>query len=198
MNTLLKLSSIVSIFLFVSCATSKTYAPSETTTTPRNGFLANEQIDIVFFDSRTEKDQSVEVQNSILNHLRKTYPDANFHKLNSSEYFSSPEKGKITLKINTAGYNAGFGVESTSGIGSINGQPFVFSGVADGKWNGLTGLGVMLYDYRDGENKYTKEISDVVSKPNTGGYSTARNALQEAFQNAMNGVASFLDQSLME
>ncbi len=198
MNTLLKLSSIISIFLFVSCATSKTYAPSQTTTTPRTGFLANEQIDIVFFDSRTEKAQSEEVQNSILEHLRKTYPAASFQKINSSEYFSSPENGKITLKINIAGYNAGFGVESTSGIGSINGQPFVFSGVADGKWNGLTGLGVMLYDYRDGEDKYSNEISDVTSKPNTGGYSTARNALQTSFQNVLNSLASFLDQSLME
>ncbi len=200
MNTFLKICSVVSIFLFVSCATSKTYAPSQTSTTPRSGFLKNERIDVVFFDSRSEKDASLEVQNSILEHLRKTYPAANFQKINSSEYFSSPENSKITLKINVAGYNAGFGVESTSGIGSINGQPFVFrfSGVADGKWNGLTGLGVMLYDYRDGEDKYSKEISDVVSKPNTGGYSTARSALQSSFQNVMNGLASFLDQSLME
>lgn len=187
-----------SLLLMFSCATSKTYAPSQTSTTPRSGFLENERIDVVFFDSRSEKDASAKVQNSILEHLEKTYPAANFQKINSSEYFSSPENGKITLKINVAGYNAGFGVESTSGIGSINGQPFVFSGVADGKWNGLTGLGVILYDYRDGEDKYTKEISDVVSKPNTGGYSTARNALQSSFQNVMNSLASFLDQSLMQ
>jgi hypothetical protein len=198
MNTFLKLCSVISIFLFVSCATSKTYVPSQTSTTQRTGFLENERIDVVFFDSRSEKDASAEVQNAVLEHLRNTYPAASFQKINSSEYFSSPENGKVTLKINVAGYNAGFGVESTSGIGSINGQPFVFSGVADGKWNGLTGLGVMLYDYRDGEDKYTQEISDVVTKPNTGGYSTARNALQSSFQNVMNGLASFLDQSLME
>jgi len=198
MDKMLKISLSFSLILLISCATNKTYAPSQTSTTPRTGFLVSDQIDVVFFDSRSEKDASAEVQNSILEHLRRTYPSANFQKINSSEYFSSPENGKITLKINVAGYNAGFGVESTSGIGSINGQPFVFSGVADGKWNGLTGLGVMLYDYRDGEDKYTKEISDVVSKPNTGGYSTARNALQSSFQNVMNGLASFLDQSLME
>lgn len=186
------------ILLMVSCATSKTYAPSQTSTTPRTGFLENEQIDVVFFDSRSEKDESAEVQNSILEHLKKTYPAANFQKINSSEYFSSPDNGKITLKINIAGYNAGFGVESTSGIGSINGQPFVFSGVSDGKWNGLTGLGVNFYDYRNGEDKFSKEISDVVFKPNTGGYSTARNALQTSFQNVMKGLASFIDQSLME
>lgn len=198
MKTLLKISLLSSLALLISCATNKTYAPSETSTTPRAGFLANEQIDIVFFDSRTEKSQSEEVQSSILDHLKKTYPAANFQKLGSSEYFSSPQKRNVTLKINIAGYNAGFGVESTSGIGSINGQPFVFSGVADGKWNGLTGLGVILYDYRNGEKKYSKEISDIVSKPNTGGYSTARNALQTSFQNVMNSFASFLDQSLME
>ena len=188
----------LSILFLVSCATSKTYAPSQTNTTPRNGFLENEKIDVVFFDSRSEKQKSKEVQNSILSYLNKTYPSASFQKLDNSEYFSSPSEDKITIKMNLAGYNAGFGVESTSGIGTINGQPFVFNGVSDGKWNGLTGIQVNLYDYRSGEKKYSSKISDVVSKPNTGGYSTARKALQTSFQNVMNSLASFLDQSLME
>lgn len=196
MKNLLKIS--LSVLLLISCATSKTYAPSQTNTTPRSGFLKNEEIDVVFFDSRSEKEKSKEVQNSILSYLHKTYPSTSFQRLENSKYFSSPSENKITLKINLAGYNAGFGVKSTSGIGTINGQPFVFNGVSDGKWNGLTGIQVNLYDYRSGEKKYSKKISDVVSKPNTGGYSTARKALQTSFQNVMNSLASFLDQSLME
>ena len=188
----------LTFLLIFGCVTNTTFAPSVTYTTPRTGFLADEQIDVVFFDSRTEKDQSEELQNSILNHLKKTYPAASFKCLISSEYFSSPKKGKLTLKINIVGYHAGFGVESTSGIGTIKGQPFVFNGVADGKWNGLTGLGVMVYDYRNGENKFTKEISEVESRKNTGGYSTARNAVQTSFQNVMNNLSSFIDQSLMK
>lgn len=197
-NTAIKLSCIILVFLFTSCATSKTFAPSETTTTPRTGFLTNEQIDLVFFDSRTEKERSEEVKISIVEHLRKAYPNARFQKIDDSEYFATPKSSRVTLKINIAGYNAGFGVESTSGIGSINGQPFVFSGVSDGKWNGLTGIAVLLYDYREGEEKYSNEISYVESKPNVGGYSTARAALQTSFQNVMNGLASFIDQNLME
>jgi len=186
------------ILLMVSCATSKTYAPSETSTTPRTGFLENTEINVVFFDSRSEKDKSKEVQNSIYNYLNKTYPSARLKKLENSEYFSSPVNNEITLKINLAGYNAGFGVKSTSGIGSINGQPFVFNGVSDGKWNGLTGIQVNLYDYRNGEKKYSKKISDVESKPNAFGYKTAQKALQTSFQNVMKGLASFIDQNLME
>lgn len=182
----------------ISCATSKTYAPSETSTTPRIGFLADEEIDVSFFDSRTKINQSLEVQNSIIDQLQKTYPDANFRKLDDSEYFSTPVNGKINIKINIAGYNAGFGVNSTSGIGSINGQPFVFSGVSDGEWNGLTGIAVLLYDYRSREARYTTKISDVESRPNVGGYSTARAALQASFQNVMNRLTSFIDQNLME
>jgi hypothetical protein len=196
MKNLLKIS--LSVLLLISCATSKTYAPSQTNTTPRSGFLENEEIDVVFFDSRSEKEKSKEVQNSILSYLNNTYPSASFQRLENSKYFSSPSEDKITIKINLAGYNAGFGVESTSGIGTINGQPFVFNGVSDGKWNGLTGIQVNLYDYRSGEKKYSRKISDVVSKPNTGGYSTARKALQTSFQNVMNSFASFLDQNLME
>lgn len=188
----------IALILLVSCATNKTYTPTETSTTPRIGFLSSEQIDVVFFDSRTEKEQSEEVKSSIVDHLVKTYPDARFQKLDDSEYFSTPENGNITLKINIAGYNAGFGVESTSGIGSINGQPFVFSGVSDGQWNGLTGFAVMLYDYREGEERYSNEISEVEFRPNVGGYATARAALQTSFQNVMNRLTSFLDQSLMD
>lgn len=189
---------VLLIILLISCSTSKTYTPTQTSTTPRTGFLENEQINVVFFDSRKDKAQSEEIQQSIVDHLQKTYPSAVVQQLNNSDYFSSPSSNDITLKINIAGYNAGFGIETTSGVGSINGQPFVFNGVSDGKWNGLTGIGIMLYDYRDEQKKFTTKISDVVTRPNTGGFATARKALQESYQNVMENLSSFIDQNLME
>lgn len=186
------------LFLLAGCATNKTYAPTQTSTTPRTGFLENEQINVVFFDSRTNKNRSKEIQQSIFDHIDRTYPEAVVQRLNNSDYYSSPSNKAITLKINIAGYNAGFGVETTSGAGTVNGKPFVFNGVSDGKWNGLTGIGIMLYDYREEEKKFTTKISDVVTKPNTSGYATARNALQESFQNVMKNLISFIDTNLME
>lgn len=110
---------ILLIILLVICATNKTYAPTQTSTTPRTGFLENEQINVVLFDSRTDKNQSEEIQQSIFDHIERTYPEAVVQRLNNSEYFSSPSNHAITLKINIAGYNAGFGVETTSGAGTI-------------------------------------------------------------------------------
>jgi uncharacterized lipoprotein YajG len=193
-----KLTYLIAFFIITSCATSKSYAPKETSTTPRNGFLKNEKISLVFFDSRNEKQNSKEIKMAIKRHLARSYPSANINLQDNSKYFLDSQTGIIIIKINIAGYNAGFGTESTSGIGSVNGKTFVFNGVADGKWNGITGISVNLYDNRNSQSKkYTKRISNVVTKPNTGGYSTARKALQQSFQNVMNNLDSFIDQSLM-
>lgn len=102
----------------------KRIPPTATPPSSRTGFLVNEQIDVVFFDSQTEDEQSEEVNNTIVDHLRESYPGAIFQKLDDSEYFATPDSGKITLKINTAGYSAGFGVGPVSGIGLTDGEPY--------------------------------------------------------------------------
>ena len=191
-----KILCILLAALLTSCATTKSFPPTTTSTTPRSGFLNNQNINLLFFDSRVDKSFSNEIQTSIMQHLKESYPSANFNL--SNDFFADPDSNKITIKITIAGYAAGFGVKSTSGIGMINGKLFYFAGVADGMWNGLTGIGVNLYDYRKGEKKQSTTLSQVITKPNMGGYSTAKNALRISFQSVMDQLCAFIDQTLMK
>ena len=191
-----KIWSLSFLLLLIGCATNKSFSPSQTFVTPRLGFLNKESMTISFFDSRVDQQYSENIKSEIVNHLKRTYPSCLLLLLDD-EYFSKPSDNNIHLKINIMGYNAGFGLKTTSGIGSINGKPFTFSGVSDGKWNGITGFTVILYDNRNGENKYTTNISKVINKANIGGYKTAQKSLQESFNFALNALVSFIDQSLL-
>jgi len=184
------------VSLLIGCATNKSFAPSPTFVTARSGFLEQETITVSFFDSRIDQQFSENIKIEIANHLKGTYPSCKLLFLDD-EYFSKPSGRNIYLKINIMGYNAGFGIKTTTGIGLINGVPFAFNGVSDGKWNGIVGFTAVLYDNRNGEQKFSANISHVITKPNVGGYRTAQGALQDSFQSAMNSLVTFIDQSLL-
>lgn len=182
--------------LLIGCATNKSFAPSPTHVTARTGFLDQETIIVSFFDSRIDQQYSDNIKTEIANHLKGSYPSCNL-LFSDDEYFSKPSGRDAYLKINIMGYNAGFGVKTTTGIGVINGVPFAFNGVSDGKWNGIVGFTTVLYDNRSEAQKFSADISQVVTKPNVGGYRTAQSALQESFQSAMNSLVTFIDQSML-
>ncbi|MBC8180043.1 hypothetical protein H8E88_02860 [candidate division KSB1 bacterium] len=185
------------LIIVIGCATNKSFSPTQTFVSPRSGFLKQETMTVSFFDSRLDRQYSESIKSAVISHLNRTYPSIQIILLDDEEYFSKPSVNSIHLKINIMGYNAGFGLKTTSGIGLINGKPFTFSGVSDGKWNGITGFTVILYDNRSGEKKYSKNIAQVISKPNVGGYKTAQKSLQDSFQSAMNSLVTFIDQSLL-
>jgi len=45
---------------------------------------------------------------AIKRHLARSYPSANINLQDNSKYFLDSQTGIITIKINIAGYNAGF------------------------------------------------------------------------------------------
>ena len=57
----------------------------------------------------------------------------------------------------------------------------------------------MIYNYENGaKNKMTEEFGQVSSRPNTGGYRTAKNILNTAYIQANMELFGFIDKSLME
>jgi hypothetical protein len=191
-----KIWFVALLSLLTSCVANKSFSPSPAIVTPRLGFLGQDTMMVSFFDSRSDQQYSENIKIEIVNNLKRTYPSCKVLIL-ADEYFAKPSGNNIYLKINIMGYNSGFGIKTTSGIGIINGVPFSFSGVSDGKWNGIVGFIAVLYDNRDGEQKFSANISHVITKPNVGGYRTARNVLQDSFQSAMNSLVIFIDQSLL-
>ncbi len=190
-------SNIYSQKLYVWCQ--KEQIPS-----PRNGFLTDKEIDLVIFDSRTMTEKSKiectsqEVINSLIDIVEKTYPSANFKILESDQFYQNPKPNKLTIKIAISAYQAAFGADVKVGIGSVGGN-FAWGIFPEGKWNAAAGYSVLIYDYTNGEEKkVTEEIGKVASRPNTGGYRTAKNILNKAYIEANQELFSFIDRTLME
>jgi len=180
------------------------WCPKDQLITPREGFLENEEIDLVIFDGRLlTKNSKIdcsasETIKSLAEFIIKTYPSAKINLLESKEYFKDPKANQLTIKIGIAAYHAAFGADVKIGIGSIGGQ-FAWGVIPEGKWNAVTGYNAMIYDYRnDKEEKIIKEIAKIASRPNTGGYITAKNILNKTYMEANQEFLFFIDSTLMK
>ena len=172
--------------------------------TPRIAFLENKEIDLVIFDSRilTEKSNvkcdSETIVDNLINLIVNTYPSANFNVLKGEKFYQNPQADKLTIKISISAYHAAFGADVKVGIGSAGGK-FSWGVFPECKWNSVTGYSVMIYNYSDGGKvKMTEEIGKIASRPNTGGYRTAKNILNTAYIEANQALFGFIDKSLME
>ena len=104
----------------------------------------------------------------------------------------------LQLKIGIAAYHAAFGADIKVGIGSIGGN-FAWGVIPEGKWNAVTGYNAIIYDYRENkEQKIAKEIAKIASRPNTGGYITAKNILNKTYMEANQDLLFFIDNTFMK
>lgn len=193
-------------FLSASLSAHKMYVwcQKDQTPTPRKGFLENREIDLVIFDTRimTEKSkiecESETIIENLIDLIKETYPSASFNVLESDRFYQNPKENILTIKIAISAYHAAFGADVKVGIGSSGGN-FVWGIFPEGKWNAVAGYSVMIYNYENGaKNKMTEEFGQVSSRPNTGGYRTAKNILNTAYIQANMELFGFIDKSLME
>ncbi|MDK2978827.1 MAG: hypothetical protein PWP52_1541 [Bacteroidales bacterium] len=194
---LLTTSSLFAQKLYVWC-------PKDQIPTPRQGFLEKDTIDLIVFDGRilTEKSKIECTPENIISLLaefiKMTYPSAIVNVLNSNLYYKNPVKNRITIKIGISAYHAAFGADVKVGIGSVGGN-FSFGVIPEGKWNAVTAYAVKIYDYRNSSDlKKTKDIYKIASKPNMGGYITAKNILNTTYIEANKELLFFIDEALME
>lgn len=180
------------------------WCPKEQLLTPRQGFLEKDTVDLVIFDGRILTDKSkIECtsENTIFQlgeFIKKTYPSAIMNTLNSSFYYKDPLKNRITIKIGISAYHAAFGADVKVGIGIVGGN-FSYGLFPEGKWNAVTAYAVKIYDNRSNlEIKKTKDIYKIASRPNTGGYKTAKNILNTTFIEANQEMLFFIDETLMK
>lgn len=180
------------------------WCPKEQLIKPRQGFLANDTIDLVIFDGRILTERSkVECtsENTILQlgeFIKKTYPSAVINLLNSNLYYKDPLLNRITIKIGISAYHAAFGAEVKVGIGSVGGN-FSYGVIPEGKWNAVTAYAVKIYNYKNNlEIKKTKDIYKIASKFNLGGYITAKNILNTTYIEANQELLFFIDETFMK
>ncbi|MFV0156451.1 hypothetical protein OBK03_11835 [Empedobacter falsenii] len=166
--------------------------------------MSNQEIEIIIFDGRVISDKSkVECSsndfiNKLFNDIKKVYPSALVNIKGKEDYYSNPKKGIITIKIGISAFHSAFGTEVNTGIGVMGGN-LNYSIFPSGKWNAVTNYYVKIYDERNNANsKYEKEILKVASKSNTGGYGSAKKILFQTYNEAIQDLLFFLDNSLMK
>jgi len=194
---LLTTSSLFAQKLYVWC-------PKYQIPTPRQGFLEKDTIDLVVFDGRTLtkksriKCTSGNIISQLTEFIKMTYPSAIVNVLSSNLYFKDPIKNRITIKIAISAYQAAFGADVKVGIGSVGGN-FSYGVMPEGKWNAITAYVVTIYDYRNSSNmKKTKNIYKIASKPNMGGYITAKKILNTTYIEANQELLFFIDETFMK
>ena len=180
------------------------WCPKEQIPTPHHGLLENDTVDLVIFDGRILTENSkIECtsENTIFqlgDFIKKSYPSAVVNILNSRYYYKDPVKSRITIKIGISAYHAAFGADIKVGIGSVGGD-FSYGLFPEGKWNAITAYSVKIYDYRNNaEIKKTKDIYKIASRPNTGGYNTAKNILNTSYIEANQEMLFFIDETFMK
>ncbi len=198
--------SLVFILLIANTAIAQklyVWCPKDQLVKPRTGFLENDTIDVAIFDGRIlTKNSKVECtpENTIIllgEFIKETYPSAVIN-LKASNYYKDPLKNRITIKVGISAYHAAFGADVKVGIGSIGGT-FSYGVVPEGKWNAITAYAIKIYDYRNNlEIKKTKDVYKIASKPNMGGYFTAKNILNTTYIEANQEMLFFIDETFMK
>jgi hypothetical protein len=205
MNTIRSIVTFLLVILCNLCVAQKLYiwCPEDHDVRPRVGFLENQDMNLVLFDARTIPSNSkvecegITVNQALAKFIQKAYPSSKITILSEADYYKPSEKGKITIKIGIASYQAGFGTDVSVGIGSVGGK-FSYSVFPKGEWNGLVSYYVQVFDNRgEIDRKVSKEISEVTSKSNILGYKTARSCLFTSYDKANQSLLSFVEDSLM-
>ena len=180
------------------------WCPKEQIPNPRHGFLKNDTIDLVVFDGRllTKRSKvkctSENTITELTEYIKHTYSAAVINIISSTQYYNDPVNDRITIKIGISAYHAAFGADVKVGIGSVGGN-FSYGFFPEGKWNAITAYAVKIYDYRNNqEMRMSKEICKIASKPNMGGYITAKNILNTTYMEANQEMLFFIDEIFMK
>lgn len=191
---LLMTSNLFAQKLYVWC-------PKEQIAAPRQGFLEKDTVDLVIFDGRIMtkrskiKCSSENTIQQLADFIKMTYPSAVINILNSNNYHKDPVKNRITIKIGISAYHAAFGTDVKVGIGSVGGN-FSYGAIPSGKWNAVTAYALRTYDLRNNnEVKEVKDIYKITSRPNIGGYRTAKKILNTAYIEANQEMLFFIDET---
>lgn len=199
---ILLFSVCIFLGLFVSAQKIYVWCPPETELSSPNDKLKGFNINVVISDTRVITDTTKIECNSqnlvdiIANTVVSTYPSAIINILDSSKYHQDSEKNKITIKIAISAYHSASGTDVSTAIGNPGGN-FNWGILPKNKWNSVAGFHVVIDDFRTDEHKtLTRNIANIVSRPNIGGSLTAKKALYEAYREANKELLYFIETTI--
>lgn len=159
-------------------------------------------INVVIADTRKITDttrvecSSEELITNIAQTITTSYPAAIVNILDTNQYTSAAEKGKVTIRIAVSAYHSASGNDASLAIGNPEGN-FSWGALPKNKWNSVAGFHVIIEDMRSETAKIlTRNIANIVSRPNIGGSLTAKKALFEAYKEANRELLYFIENTL--
>jgi hypothetical protein len=198
MNQLQRIGILsASLLSLTACATKKVYAPAVSASIqPRTGMLVGATLLLGIYDARPDTARFGVIAGAVANAIQSAYPTATVRVLPPSEVHRESADAAVTVRVALAAHAADFGRKVVPAVGLVGGT-FVLGVIPEGKWNGLSGFVVTVFDKRNGPaSPKSQSLSKLVSKPNTWGYRTARAALDEAFSANLQELLLYLDSSL--
>lgn len=201
-----KKSLILFIFLIFSAYgyAQKIYVwcPPEAEISQNTQKLQGIKMNMVISDARHITDtskvecSSADLIQTIARTVTVSFPSAIINLLDSTAYHKATEKGKITIKIGISAYHSASGTDVSAAIGNAGGD-FNWGVLPKNKWNSVAGFHVVIEDFRKDEMRtLTRDIANIVSRPNIGGSLTAKKALIEAFREASRELLYFIESTL--
>lgn len=178
------------------------WCPPATEISAANNKLQGINLNIVFSDLRKITDttrvecSSQELIDHIATGITTSYPSAIINILDTNQFHSPAEKNKITVRIAISAYHSASGTDASAAIGNSEGD-FSWGALPKNKWNSVAGFHVVIEDNRTESVKtLTRNIANIVSRPNIGGSLTAKKALFEAYNEANRELLYFIENTI--
>lgn len=178
------------------------WCPPATQVGNSSGKLSGVRINLLIHDARTIEDttrvecNSHALKQAIANEIILAYPSAIVNQIADSDSAAKAEEGRITIRIGISAYHSASGTDVSTAIGNAGGN-FNWGDLPKNRWNSVTGYHVVLEDFRNKQlSTVSRDIANIVSRPNIGGSLTAKKALTEAYTEANRELLYFIDTAL--
>ncbi|WP_157278888.1 hypothetical protein [Olivibacter sitiensis] len=195
---------LIFLFLFFPtiCFSQKmiyVYCPSDIEIPANDGKLSGSKINLVINDIRNLPENSKvecdseEIKRILAESIINSFPSSIINYVNEA-----PElrEGHYTVTVNITAYHSASGTAATEAIGS-SGDDFSWGALPANRWNSVAGYHVII-ESTDGNTvkKQSRNIANVVSRPNIGGSLTSKKALSEAYTEARRELLFFIESTL--
>ncbi len=188
MKTLFVFTSII---LLIGC--SERTVRGGYTTTPRIGYIDKREVNVIFLDSRIIKKNTIAIEKSIVQFIQKTYPLAWVRYRLPSEYFCSPDRKAITIKIKLNDISVERNLSTNyNHTTSINNLHFNSNQYEDTDYNLIQNMDVYITNPKFKEDFYTN-INSVNTLINRQQSDEEINTLK---QNTLEELTTFIDYTI--
>ncbi len=181
--------------LVISCQTLVVEKPQAVNISPRADIMSK-YINYLLIRDDTSEMLDFSLKNEIAEQIKTAFPNIEFESVDTIDLQNLPE-GSLLIKLNIDFYKADFGSRVVSTFVSVGGT--IGTGLAtEGKWNGITSIKLSINKKVDGKIfKTNRDCTEIVSKANLYGYSTAKHVLQESYEKVVKLIIFEIEESLI-